>query len=299
MQILSQGFSAQGLPGPFLTTGSSSFLDFVRSYAPEVLPETRFIPAGPIPDSPHGTTIVAAQFASGVVMAGDRRATMGSMIASREIEKVFSADNYSMIGVAGTAGLAIELVRLFQLELEHYEKIEGTSLSLDGKANRLATMLRANLGLAIQGLPVLALFAGFDRAANQGRIFSYDVTGGRYEETSHHSIGSGSVFSRGALKKLWRPGMDRAAAVHACVESLWDAADDDSATGGPDSVRAIWPIVAVVTSAGFEFVSDRELREISTQIIIQRTSDLSQVRSLTPGKDGPGNTMPTVRGDQV
>lgn len=283
-----------GLPKEFLTAGSSSFLDFMRSVAPELLPDARTLPSGALVETTHGTTIMAAQFLGGVVMAGDRRATMGSMIANREIEKVFSADNFSMIGVAGTAGLAVELVRMFQLELEHYEKIEGTSLSLEGKANRLATMLRANLGLAMQGLPITALFAGFDPNRKVSRIFSYDVTGGRYEETSHHCIGSGSVFARGALKKLWQPKIDQRAAVAACLEALWDAADDDSATGGPDSVRAIWPIVAVVTASGFEFIAESELAAISTEIIAQRTGSLSQIRSLTPGTDGPGNTVPVT-----
>ena len=162
--------------------------------------------------APHGTTIVALAFEGGIVMAGDRRATMGSMIASREIEKVFPADEYSAVGIAGTAGLAVELVRLFQLELEHYEKIEGSLLSLDGKANRLATMIRGNLGLAMQGLAVVPLFGGFDLDRRVGRIFSYDVTGGRYEEHDHHAVGSGSVFARGSLKKLWRPGPRRRAA---------------------------------------------------------------------------------------
>ena len=159
--------------------------------------------------APHGTTIVALAFDGGIVMAGDRRATMGSMIASREIEKVFPADEYSAVGIAGTAGLAVELVRLFQLELEHYEKIEGSLLSLDGKANRLATMIRGNLGLAMQGLAVVPLFGGFDLDRRVGRIFSYDITGGRYEEHDHHAVGSGSVFARGSLKKLWRPGPRR------------------------------------------------------------------------------------------
>ncbi len=284
--------ASQGLPGAFTATGSSSFIDFVRSYAPELLPGSRVVPTGLVPETPHATTIVAAQFAGGVVMAGDRRATMGSMIANREIEKVFAADSFSMIGVAGTAGLAIELVRLFQLELEHYEKIEGDALSLDGKANRLATMLRGNLGLAMQGLAVVPLFAGYDLARGQGRIFSYDVTGGRYEETSHHCIGSGSVFARGALKKLWRPNMSRNQAVRACIEALWDAADDDSATGGPDTVRAIWPIVAVVGPGGFEFASTEELAKMSASINTKRTKEMDQVRNLVPGADGPGNTLP-------
>jgi len=209
--------------------------------------------------APHATTIVALTFDGGVVMAGDRRATMGSMIASRHIEKVFPADEFSAVGIAGTAGLAIELVRLFQLELEHYEKIEGSLLSLDGKANRLATMIRGNLGLAMQGLAVVPLFGGYDLDLGAGRIFSYDVTGGRYEEHGHHAVGSGSVFARGSLKKRWRPDLDAAGAVRVAVEALVDAADDDSATGGPDRARRIWPVVATVTQAGYLRVSDDEL----------------------------------------
>ena len=176
--------SSGRLPHAFTTPGTSSFVDFLSGYAPELLPGNRPLPVGEV-SAPHGTTIVALTFDGGVVMAGDRRATMGSMIASRHIEKVFPADEYSAVGIAGTAGLAIELVRLFQLELEHYEKIEGSLLSLDGKANRLATMIRGNLGLAMQGLAVVPLFGGYDLDRGVGRIFSYDVTGGRYEEHEH------------------------------------------------------------------------------------------------------------------
>ena len=192
---------------------------------------------------PHGTTIVAAVYEGGVVMAGDRRSTAGNLIAQRDIEKVFAADDYSLIGIAGAAGLAIEIVRLFQVELEHFEKIEGTQLTLDGKANRLATMIRGNLGLAMQGLAVVPLFAGYDRRSEQGRIFSYDVTGGRYEEHSFHSVGSGSLFARGALKKTYRDTFSVDDAVLASIEALYDAADDDSATGGPDLTRRIYPVV--------------------------------------------------------
>ena len=167
------------LPRSFTTPGTSSFLDFLATHDPSLLPNGRALPAGEVPDSPHGTTIVALSFDGGIVMAGDRRATAGSMIASRHIEKVFPADEYSAIGIAGTAGLALELVRLFQLELEHYEKIEGSLLSLDGKANRLATMVRGSLGLAMQGLAVVPLFGGYDLQREVGRIFSFDVTGGR------------------------------------------------------------------------------------------------------------------------
>ena len=203
--------SASGrLPHAFTTPGSSSFVEFLSSHAPHLLPGNR--PTGEL-QAPHGTTIVSLAFDGGIVMAGDRRATMGSMIASRDIEKVFPADEYSAVGIAGTAGLAIELVRLFQLELEHYEKIEGSLLSLDGKANRLATMIRGNLGLAMQGLAVVPLFGGYDLDKRTGRIFSYDVTGGRYEEHDHHAVGSGSVFARGSLKKLWKHELDAEGAV--------------------------------------------------------------------------------------
>ena len=251
--------SASGrLPHAFTTPGSSSFVEFLSSHAPQLLPGNR--PAVGDVHAPHGTTIVALTFDGGIVMAGDRRATMGSMIASREIEKVFPADEYSAVGIAGTAGLAVELVRLFQLELEHYEKIEGSLLSLDGKANRLATMIRGNLGMAMQGLAVVPLFGGFDLDRRIGRIFSYDVTGGRYEEHDHHAVGSGSVFARGSLKKLWRPGLDADAAVKVAVEALVDAADDDSATGGPDHTRGIWPVVATVTESGYLRVERRRPR---------------------------------------
>ena len=186
------------LPAAYLMPGNSSFSDFLAHQAPELLPARRGLPQGTLGDlAPHGTTIVAATFPGGVMMAGDRRATMGNIIAQRDIEKVFPADEYSCVGIAGAAGLAVEMVRLFQTELEHYEKIEGTTLSLDGKANRLAALIRNNLAMAMQGLAVVPLFAGFDLNAQQGRIFSYDVTGGRYEETAFHSVGSGSLFAAG------------------------------------------------------------------------------------------------------
>ena len=246
----------------FLAPGSSSFTDFVSAHAGHLLPGRTALPAGVVPQTPHATTIVAVTFDGGAVLAGDRRATMGSMIAHREIEKVFPADDYSAVGIAGTAGLAIELVRLFQVELEHYEKIEGTLLSLDGKANKLSSMLRGNLGMAMQGLAVVPLLAGFDLERQVGRIFSYDVTGGRYEEHQHHSVGSGSIFARGSLKKRWRQGMDAAAAIAVAVEALHDAADDDSATGGPDAVRGIYPVVATVTVEGYRRIDDGELATV-------------------------------------
>ncbi len=254
------------LPRSFTTPGTSSFVDFLAAHDPSRLPGAFAPSPGDTAPAPHATTIVALTFDGGVVMAGDRRATAGSMIASRRIEKVFPADDSSAIGIAGTAGLAVELVRLFQLELEHYEKIEGTPLSLDGKANRLATMVRGSLGLALQGLAVVPLFCGYDTGRAVGRIFSYDVTGGRYEEIEHHAIGSGSVFARGSLKKLWRPDLDRAAAVRVAVHALVDAADDDSATGGPDSLRRIWPVVAVVGPEGYRSVPQDELAEVAAAV---------------------------------
>ena len=200
------------LPAHFTAPGSSSFSEFLGLAAPDLLPSRRDLPAGAV-DAPHGTTIVAVVHRGGVVMAGDRRATMGNIIAQRDIEKVFQADEYSVVGIAGTAGLAVEMVRLFQVELEHYEKMEGHVLSLDGKANRLSAMIRGNLGMAMQGLAVVPLFAGYDLEGAVGRIFSYDVTGGRYEEQSFHSVGSGSTFARSALKKRYRDDVDEAAAV--------------------------------------------------------------------------------------
>ena len=258
------------LPRAFTAPGSSSFVEFLAGYAPDLLPGRRALPAGTVPGTPHATTIVALTFGGGVVVAGDRRATMGPTIASREIEKVFAADEFSAVGIAGSAGLALEMVRLFQLELEHYEKIEGTLLSLDGKANRLATMIRGNLGLAMQGLAVVPLFAGYDLDRGVGRIFSYDVTGGRYEEHDFHSVGSGSLFARGALKKLWRPALDAGDAVRVAVEALFDAADDDSATGGPDTVRRIWPVVATVTAAGYLRVPEDGLADVVGDVLESR-----------------------------
>lgn len=261
------------LPAAFMTPGSSSFSDFLGLYAPDMLPGRRTPPTTPLADeAPHGTTIVAAAYAGGVVMAGDRRATMGNVIAVRDVDKVFAADEYSMIGYAGSAGIGVELVRLFQVELEHYEKREGVPLSLDGKANRLSTLLRGNLGMAMQGLAVVPLFAGFDEGAGVGRIFSYDITGGRYEEHTFHSIGSGSFFARGALKKFYRDGLDRDSVVTACLQALYDAADDDSATGGPDVGRQIYPRVAVVNDAGYQHWSDEDVAAIVNRMLVGRTA---------------------------
>ena len=259
------------LPAAYLMPGSASFSDFLAEQSPDLLPSRRAVPAGNAGDlAPHGTTIVAATFPGGVVMAGDRRATMGNIIAQRDIEKVFPADESSVVGIAGTAGLAVEMVRLFQTELEHYEKIEGITLSMDGKANRLAALIRANLGLAMQGLAVVPLFAGFDSVADQGRIFSYDVTGGRYEETAFHSVGSGSLFARGSLKKLYREDFSAEECVMAIIQALYDAADDDSATGGPDLTRRIFPVVHIITAEGGYRVADAEIAEIADRMLAAR-----------------------------
>ena len=259
------------LPAAFLQPGTSSFSDFLAAQAPDLLPARRAVPQGHAGDlAPHGTTIVAATFRGGVVMAGDRRATMGNIIAQRDIEKVFPADEFSAVGIAGTAGLAVEMVRLFQTELEHYEKIEGITLSMDGKANRLAALIRSNLGMAMQGLAVVPLFAGYDITRDQGRIFSYDVTGGRYEETAFHAVGSGSLFARGALKKLYRDDLDETGCVTALIQALYDAADDDSATGGPDLARRIFPVVQVITAEGGRRLTDAEVAAIADEVIAGR-----------------------------
>ncbi|HEY2966634.1 MAG TPA: proteasome subunit beta [Actinomycetota bacterium] len=235
-----------------------SFVDLVRRSRPETLPT----PTGITPDvgSPHGTTVVALKFATGVVFGGDRRATEGFTIADERMEKVFAADDLSVIAIAGAAGQAIEIVKLFQLELEHYEKITGDRLSLEGKANRLAQMIRGNLPMAIQGLVVVPLFGGFDERREEGRIFYYDATGGRWEEDDYHATGSGGRPAKSSLKKRWRPGLDRGEALEVAVEALVDASQEDAATGGPDPTRGIFPTVVVVTAEGAESVGADELR---------------------------------------
>jgi proteasome beta subunit len=275
---------ARRLPTAFLSAGTSSFSDFLADAAPGLLPGTGES-NGVLPDAvtagvPHATTIVTAAFADGVVMAGDRRATAGNMIAQRDIEKVFRSDEFSCVAIAGAAGIGIDMVRLFQVELEHYEKLEGRALSLEGKANRLASMIRGNLGIAMQGLVVVPLFAGFDEDAGVGRIFSYDATGGRYEEHRYHSIGSGSVFARGSLKKLYTDGMSAQDAILACMQALYDAADDDSATGGPDMTRRIFPVVATVTADGFRRLTDEESGQYADAVVSGRMGAPDGPRAL-------------------
>jgi proteasome beta subunit len=290
-------------PAAFMAARIPSFTDFLASYAPDLLPGFRGrsalpggLPGGTLPGSgpdggnevlknlPHATTIVAADCERGVVLAGDRRSTAGNMIAKRDVEKVFRSDEFSAMGIAGVASVGLEFVRLFQVELEHYEKMEGRSLSLVGKANRLATMIRGNLGSAMQGLAVVPLFAGYDEETGTGRIFSYDVAGGPYEEHRYHSIGSGSVFAKSALKKLYRDDMPTSDAVLACVQALYDAADDDSATGGPDLPRRIFPIVATITDDGFRRLPEAEAADYAQRVVNSRmhSPDGPNAPLLTP-----------------
>lgn len=223
------------------------------------------------PSIPHATTIVAICYADGVVMAGDRRATAGLSIANRDIEKVFPADRHSGLSVSGTAGLCIELVRLYQTQLEHYEKVEGQALSLEGKANQLASIIRNNLTLALQGLAVVPILAGYDLNHNVGRIFTYDITGGRYEEQDHYATGSGGRDARTTIKLGYKRNMDRAAAVELAIQGLYEAADEDAGTGGPDVVRGIYPTVATITREGFVRIDEQEIAS-SFQALIARKS---------------------------
>jgi proteasome beta subunit len=292
------------LPGAYLSAGTSSFTDFLTVAAPDLLPQAAagaagVMPAGGSAPSPvaaelaHGTTIVAAACEGGVVMGGDRRATAGSMIAQRDVDKVFRSDEFSAVGYSGVAGIGLELVRLFQVELEHYEKLEGNALSLDGKANRLASLVRGNIGGAMQGLVVVPLFVGYDEDAGRGRIFSYTVDGGRWEEHRFHSIGSGSVFARGALKKLYVEGMPAADAILACMQALYDAADDDSATGGPDITRRIWPVVATITADGYERLTDEAAGEYAQTVIEGRMAEPDgPIAALRSANGSPGALPP-------
>jgi proteasome beta subunit len=227
--------------------------------------------AGALDKITHGTTIVALRYEDGVLMAGDRRATAGSDIAHRNMDKVFPADRFSGIAIAGAAGIAVEMVRLFQTQLEHYEKLSGNHLSLEGKANQLAQMIRGNMQAAFQGLAVVPLFAGYDTRRAIGRIFTYDVTGGRYEESDFHATGSGGRDARTTIKLGWRPGMSRDEAIELAVQGLYEAADEDSATGGPDVVRGIYPLVATITQSGFTYVETEEVAE-RFRVLVQRLS---------------------------
>ncbi len=249
-----------------MTDPGPSFAELLRHVAPHQLPGANVANAAPA-DLPHGTTVVAVRFAEGVVMAGDRRATAGYLIASRRIEKVFPADDYSGVAIAGAAGPAVEMVKLFQVQLEHYEKVQGNALSLEGKANQLSQLVRANLPAAMQGFAVVPLFAGYDEHRRRGRVFSYDVTGGRYEEQDFKSNGSGSVHARNWIKAGWSEGMTAEATVALAIQALFAAADEDVATGGPDLVRRIFPTVAVIDGDGYRQMTDDDVAQRSQALL--------------------------------
>jgi proteasome beta subunit len=256
----------------FRSYADSSFMELLRRDTPHLMPT----PAGSGEatarvDVPHGTTVLAMRFRDGVIMAGDRQATAGYQVASRRMEKIFKSDDLSGVGIAGAAGPAMEIAKLFQTELEHYEKVEGDNLSLEGKANKLGQMIRMNLQAAMMGLAVVPIFAGFDEKAGVGRLFKYDITGGRYEETNYDAQGSGSKDARDSLKKLWKKDMGREEALKVALEALVDAADEDVGTGGPDLVRGIFPTVKTITRSGFGDVLDDEVRRTCEAILEERT----------------------------
>lgn len=259
---------------PFQALGSSSFAGFLSSYAPQLLPggSLRDFPAanGTAGALPHGTTIIAAVCDEGVVLTSDRRATAGNLISKRDVDKVFRCDEFSAVGIAGVLALGLEFANLFQVELEHYEKMEGRALSLEGKATRLGAMIRGNLGLAMQGLVLVPLLAGYDPDSGAGRIFSYDPAGGPSEEHRFYSIGSGSVSAKGALKKLYADGMPASEAVLCSLQALYDAAEDDTATGGPDTARRIFPVVITITGDGFRRLPEAEVAEAAQRVVADR-----------------------------
>jgi proteasome beta subunit len=263
----------EGLNPP--VSGSSfganpSFADLLRDSRPEIVRSERTIATTDVP-VPHGTTVLGLTYTDGVLMAGDRRATAGYTVADAKMRKVFAADDYSAIAIAGAAGQAIEMVKLFQLELEHYEKITGDRLSLEGKANRLAQMIRSNFPLALQGLVVVPLFGGFDHTAGEGRIFYYDATGGRWEEDDFQTTGSGGQPAKNSLKKRWRTGLSRSEALRVAVEALIDAAEDDVATGGPDPARKIFPNALAVTNSGAVDVPEEEIAAAVAAVLEERS----------------------------
>ncbi|HEX6262873.1 MAG TPA: proteasome subunit beta [Actinomycetota bacterium] len=258
----------EGVPGSF--GANPSFYDLVRARGMGA-PGTPGQTEGPGLAPPHGTTVLALRFADGIVMAGDRRAVEGTSVADRRMDKVFPADDYSTVAIAGVAAQAIELVRLFQTELEHYEKVEGEGLSLDGKANRLAQMIRSWMPMVMQGLIVVPVFAGYDLAKREGRIYRYDVIGGRYEGIDFHATGSGGRDAKGSLKKRFRDGLDRGEAIRVALEALLDASEEDTATGGADVRRGIYPTVYVVTAEGADRVPEDEVRAAHEDVLERRT----------------------------
>ena len=257
----------------------SSFFDLLRHNRPDLVPQVQLKLEGisraesqELMDAPRATTILALKYRDGVIIAGDRQATEGFQISSRRIEKVFKADDHSAIAIAGVAGPCIEMAKLFEVELVHYEKLEGMSLSLEGKANKLSQMVKANLPLAIQGLVVIPIFVGYDVRRGEGKIFKYDLTGGRYEETEYYATGSGGKEARSAMKKLYRPDMAEDGAIGVALEALIDAAEEDVGTGGPDFVRGIFPTVKLVVTAGLHDVAEARIREACQAIVNLRAN---------------------------
>jgi proteasome beta subunit len=257
----------------------SSFFDLLRQNRPDLLPQLQLkLEGNPrrepkhLSDAPRGTTILALKYRDGVIIAGDRQATEGFQISSRRIEKVFKADDHSAIAIAGVAGPCLEMAKLFEVELAHYEKLEGMPLSLEGKANKLSQMVKANLPLAIQGLVVIPIFVGYDTRRGEGKIFKYDLTGGRYEETEYYATGSGGKEARSAMKKLYRSGMPEADAIGVALEALIDAAEEDVGTGGPDFVRGIFPTVKRVMTSGLDDVPEALVRDACRGIIDRRAN---------------------------
>ncbi len=250
--------------------GGSSFRELIETDFPQLLPALRGEPGRALPSVPHGTTVLALKYGDGVLVGGDRLATEGYRVASRDIQKVYATDAHSLIAISGAAGPSIEMARLLRIELEHYEKIEGEALELEGKANKLSQMVRANLPAAMQGLVVVPIFAGYDLRRSTGRLWKYDVTGGRYEEAEYDASGSGGLFARDSLKKSWRPGLSREEALRNGIQALVDAADEDRATGGVDLLRGIFPTVNLCTEQGIEDVSEDELRRVYEQAMAPR-----------------------------
>ncbi|GFG76014.1 proteasome subunit beta [Mycobacterium botniense] len=278
------------LPGvPSRPIDLSSFAEFLRRQAPELLPTVAGgAVAGAGGQLPHGTTIVALKYPGGVVIAGDRRSTQGNVIAGRDVKKVYITDDYTATGMAGTAAVAVEFARLYAVELEHYEKLEGVPLTFAGKVNRLANMVRGNLGAALQGLVALPLLAAYDiddpDRQKAGRIVSFDAAGGwNIEEEGYQAVGSGAVFAKSAMKKLYARVTDTDSALRVAVEALYDAADDDSATGGPDLVRGIYPTAVNIDADGAVEVPEQRIAELAQEVIESR----SRSDTFGPDADAP------------
>ncbi|QVQ52517.1 proteasome subunit beta [Spiractinospora alimapuensis] len=262
------------LPRPF-NRATSSIVDYLRSHHPDTLPFQGQVPGGvdPTDVTPRATTVLAMVYADGVLLAGDRRATAGNVIASRKVDKLYRTDEFSAIAFAGSAAFGAELAKLYRVQLEHYEKMEGHALSLEGKANQLSAMIRGNLGMAMQGFPVVPLLVGFDENRGIGRIYSFDIGGDRNEEDRYYCVGSGSLFASGALKKMYRPSMPQQETVLAAVQALYDAADEDTATGGPDLGRRIFPLIEIITEEGHQRLSEEDVAAVARQVVAERSQE--------------------------